>query len=106
MSVIGSVSPPVPCGGGLITVISSSPVSFISDAGIVALSSVLLSNSVVRSAPFTRTTELDTKFVPVNVSSNSASPAYFVFGKISVRVTSLGLLTRNALLAPVISGLS
>jgi hypothetical protein len=50
-----------------------------------------LTNVVGCAAPFQSTTELLTKFVPVNVIVNAGTPALTVFGEIEVNVGT-GLL--------------
>ena len=69
-----------PPGAGLNTVILAVPALAISAAGICAVSWVLLTKVVVRSAPFQRTTELLMKFVPLTVNVNAAPPAVSELG--------------------------
>ena len=59
---------------GLKTVTLAVPALAKSAAGIVALNCVALPKVVVRSAPFQRTLEVLTKFVPITVSVRSALP--------------------------------
>jgi len=75
-----------PPGAGLKTVTFAVPAVATSLAGMVAVSTVLETNPVVRSLPFQRTTELVTKFVPVMVSVNPPLPATVVAGLMAVIV--------------------
>ena len=59
---------------------------------------MLLTNVVVRLAPFHSTTELDTKFVPVTVNVTSVPPAVAEFGEMSVRVGTGLLMVKVAAL--------
>src|SRR5438105_4729345 len=63
-----------PPGGGLNTVTRAVPAVTRSVAGITAVSCVAETYVVARSAPFHRTTEVLTKFVPVTVSVNCDPP--------------------------------
>lgn len=65
-----------PPGVGLKTVTLAVPPVATSAAVIAAVSLVLLTNVVVRSAPFHRITEPLIKFVPVTVSVNATPPAF------------------------------
>jgi hypothetical protein len=86
------VAPP---GVGLKTVIVRVPVDATSLAGIVADSCVELMNVVVRSEPFTRTTEFATKFVPFTVSAKPPLPTKTVDGAMLVVVgTGLALTVK------------
>ena len=81
-----------PPGSGLNTVMSNVPVVVKSLAGMVAVSSVLLPNTVVRSEPLNLTFELETKFVPFTVIVNPASPTVLLDGEMLV-VVGTGLFT-------------
>ena len=59
-----------PAGAGLKTMTVLVPITVMSEAGITAVRTVLLTNVVVRSEPFQRTTEFETKFVPLTVRVN------------------------------------
>ena len=80
-----------PPGAGLKTVTFAVPAVATSLAGMIAVSTVLETNPVVRSFPFQRTTELVTKFVPVMVRVNPPLPATVVDGLIVV-IVGAGLL--------------
>ena len=80
-----------PPGAGLKTVTLAVPAVATSLAGIVAVSTVLETNPVVRSLPFQRTFALLTKFVPVMVRVNPPLPATVVDGLIVV-IVGAGLL--------------
>src|SRR5436190_1922588 len=69
-----------PPGGALNTVTRAVPAVRRSVAGIAALSCVAETYVVGRSAPFQRTTEPATKFVPVTVSVKPEAPAWTRFG--------------------------
>src|SRR3989475_10233158 len=58
-----------------------------SAAGIAAVNWVAVTYVVARSAPFQRTTELGTRFVPVTVSVNPGPPAAAVDG---LRLVAVG----------------
>jgi hypothetical protein len=75
-----------PPGVGLKTVIVRVPVEATSVPVMSAISSVELTNVVVRSDPLSRTTEFATKFVPSTVSAKPPLPAKTVSGVIDVRV--------------------
>src|SRR5882724_458453 len=83
-----------PPGVGVNTVTDALPAFAISLAEIAAWSCVLLTNVVVRLLPFQRTTDDPTKFVPIAVSVNAASPATALVGEIDVSVGA-GLLIVN-----------
>src|SRR5262249_20248105 len=59
-----------PPGAGLKTVIESAPAAAMSDAGIAAVNWVEFTKVVVRPAPLTCTTDVETKLLPVTVSVN------------------------------------
>src|SRR5205807_2606151 len=63
-----------------------------SDAGIDAVNSVALTNAVARPTPLTRTTELETKLLPVRVSVNPGLPAETLEGEM-LESEGTGLLT-------------
>ncbi len=67
-------------------------------AGMIAVSTVLETNPVVRSFPFQRTTELVTKFVPVMVRVNPPLPATVVDGLIVVIVGDGFVMVKVAVL--------
>ena len=69
------------------TVTCAVPAAAMSLAGIEAVNCVLLTKVVVRSLPFQRTTEPDTKFVPVTVRVKAAPPADALEGE---RLASVG----------------
>ncbi len=69
-----------PPGAGLKTVTLAVPAVATSLAGMVAVSTVLETNPVVRSLPFQRTTEPLTKFVPVMTRVKPPLPATVVDG--------------------------
>lgn len=94
-----------PPGVGLKTVIRCAPVDAKSLAGIAAVSSVELLKVVVRSEPSNRTTELETKFVPLTVRVNAPSPTNLLVGEMLV-VVGTGLFTLSVplpLLDPLVS---
>jgi hypothetical protein len=70
-----------PPGEGVKTVIDNRAPTAKSDAGIAAVSCVLLTNVVVRLDPFTRTIEPLTKFPPVTVSVSALLPAVALLGE-------------------------
>jgi hypothetical protein len=69
-----------PPGAGVNTVTDAVPAVAMSLARMAAVSWVLLTNVVVRLAPFHRTTEPATKLLPVAVSVNPAPPAVRLLG--------------------------
>src|SRR5438046_10765512 len=75
-----------PPGVGLTTVTEAVPAVAMSAAAICAVSWVLLPNGVDRAVPFHWTTDEATKFVPVSVSVNAASPAVLLFGAMELNV--------------------
>ena len=75
-----------PPGVGLKTVTLAVPAAAISEAGIAAVSWVAETYVVVRSAPFHRTFDVDTKLVPVTVRVKADPPAAAEVGEIEVRV--------------------
>ncbi len=79
-----------PPGAGVTTVIVAVPPLAISLARIVAVSDVALPTVVARGLPFTCTTDVPTKFVPVTVNANAAPPAVTVAGLIIVSVGAGG----------------
>src|SRR5512134_2654879 len=89
LAVIGNDTPPEvpPPGVGLNTVTCAVPAVAMSAAVIDAVSCVAETNVVVRLAPFHRTTEPATKFVPFTVSVNAAPPAVAEVGE---RVDTVG----------------
>jgi hypothetical protein len=88
---VGLVPPP---GVGVKTVIDNVPAEAMSDAGIVAVSCVLLTKVVVRFAPLTCTTEAETKLLPVTVNVNPGLPAVALAGEILAN-DGCGLLTTS-----------
>jgi hypothetical protein len=91
-----------PPGVGLNTVTEAVPAVVMSAAVIWACSCVLLTNVVVRSLPFQRTTEVTAKFVPVAVSVKAAPPATALVGEIELRVgTGLVAVMVNVFAAEV-----
>jgi hypothetical protein len=83
-----------PPGVGVKTVIDNVPAEAMSDAGIVAASCVLLTKVVVRFAPLTRTTEAETKLLPVTVNVNAGLPAVALVGDMLAN-DGCGLLTAS-----------
>src|SRR5712691_7526727 len=80
-----------PPGEGLKTATWKVPLTAMSLAEIVAVSWLLLTNVVVRSALFQRTTEPEMKPVPVTISVKAASPAAVLFGE-SEAICGTGLV--------------
>src|SRR5262249_45509646 len=80
-----------PPGAGEKTVTSAVPADARSAAPIAACSWLPLTNVVVRSAPFQRTTELDTNPEPFTVSVSPGPPAVAEFGEIEL-IIGAGLL--------------
>src|SRR6266850_1860645 len=80
-----------PPGAELTTVTCGVPATATSAGGIVAVSCVAETYVVGRAAPFQRTTEPATKFVPVTVRVNPEAPAWTRFG-LSPVVAGTGLL--------------
>src|SRR5262245_51294596 len=78
-----------PPAGGVKTVIVAVPALAMSSAAIVAVSCVLFPKVVGRAAPFQRTTESETKFCPVTVRVNAATPACALLGE-SVEIRGMG----------------
>src|SRR5947207_2348522 len=70
-----------PPGVGEKTVRDAVPAVAMSPAVIAACNWVLLTNVVVRAAPFQRTTDPLTKFVPFTVSVKGAAPEVAVLGE-------------------------
>ena len=85
-----------PPGVGLNTVTCAVPADATSAADIDAVSCVAEPNVVVRFAPFHRTTEPATKFVPVTVSVNAAEPAVAEVGVMDDNVGA-GLLAATVM---------
>jgi len=83
-----------PPGVALRTVIEKVPAEVTSEAGIDAVSWVVLTKVVVRFDPLKRTVDPETKLVPLTVSVKIASPAFLDVGEILV-VAGTGLLTVN-----------
>lgn len=81
-----------PPGVGLKTVIGNEPAAPTSAAVNNAVNCVELTNAVARLLPLRRTTELLTKFVPLTVSINAASPAVLLAGK-RLEIAGIGLST-------------
>ncbi len=79
-----------PPGAGVTTVIVGVPPLAISLARIVAVSDVALPTVVARGLPFTCTTDVAAKFVPVTVTGNAAPPAATLDGLIVVIVGAAG----------------
>ena len=69
-----------PPGAELSTVTVTVPPSRRSPAAIDAVSCAVLTNVVARSAPFHRTTDVETKPLPLTVSVNGAPPAVVLDG--------------------------
>jgi hypothetical protein len=85
---------------GLATVTLAAPAAAMSVAGMGAVRRVLLTNVVVRFAPFHLTVAPDRKFVPSTVRVNAGPPALTEFGLSPVKVGVASLMTRvKALLA-------
>jgi hypothetical protein len=80
--IAADVPPP---GVGLNTVTEALPAALISLAEIAAVSCVLLTNVVVRSAPFQRTFEEEMNEEPVTVSVKSGPPATALLGEREVK---------------------
>ena len=80
-----------PPGVGLNTVTLAVPATAMSEARIEAVSWVEETYVVVRSAPFQRTTEPETKFVPFTVRVNADPPAIAEEG-LRLVVVGTGLL--------------
>jgi peroxiredoxin len=93
-----AVSGAPPPGAGLKTVTFAVPAVATSLAGMIAVSTVLETNPVVRSFPFQRTTELVTKFVPVMMRVNPPLPATVVDGLIVVIVGDGFVMVKVAVL--------
>ena len=65
---------------GFATVMLAAPGAAMSDAGMAALSWVLVTKVVVRFDPFHLTTELERKLVPLTVNVKARPPANTVLG--------------------------
>lgn len=85
-----------PPGVGVRTEIRGATAASRSLARMVAVSFVELTKVVERLTPFTRTTDVGTKFVPVTVRVSAAPAAVAVVGLMLVSVGT-GLLTLNAI---------
>src|SRR5229473_779357 len=94
-----------PPGAGFVTVTLTVPPVAISAAVIAAVTCVALTNVVVFAAPLKSTTEVDTKFVPLRVSVNSAPPAVALVGE-SVVMTGAGLVPVPLSVATCVVGLA
>src|SRR5438093_6333509 len=81
-----------PPGNGLNTVIWVVPAVVMSPAEMAARNSVLLTNVVVRSEPFQRTTDGAAKLAPLTVSANAAPPAVALLGERETAVGAAGLI--------------
>jgi hypothetical protein len=101
VNVSGGVDAPPP-GLGLETVTLAVPAVATSLALIAAVTSVELTNVVVRFDPFQRTTDEALKFVPVTSRVKAPVPATVCDGEMAV-VVGTGLLTVNAALFPAAS---
>ena len=89
VNVSGDDTPPP--GAGVATVTSAVPCAARSPARIVARNCVLLTKVVVRFAPFQRTTDVDTKPLPLTVSVNDDVPIGMLGGDREVSTgTGLG----------------
>ena len=73
-----------PPGAGLLTVMLAVPAVAMSFAKIDAVKLVALFRVVVRSDPFHRTVELETKLEPLTVRANPGLPAMAEFGLIPI----------------------
>ena len=71
---------------GFVTVMLAVPGVAMSEAGMAALSWVLVTKVVVRFDPFHLTTELETKFVPLTVNVKARPPANTALGLMLVSV--------------------
>src|SRR5678816_2644732 len=98
---VSDVPPP---GAGLATVIGTLPALAMSPALIVAVSCVELTNVVVRAAPFQRTTDPDTKLVPLTVSVNADPPAAALLGESDVSVGT-GFASSSVIVRTAVPGL-
>jgi len=81
-----------PPGNGVNTVIWVVPAVVMSPAEMAARNSVLLTNVVVRSEPFQRTTDGAAKLAPLTVSVNPAPPAVALLGESETAVGAGGLI--------------
>jgi len=82
VKICGPDEPP-PCGA-LNTVTWAVPAEAVSPAGMAAVNFVSLTNVVVRSLPFQRTTEEEIKPLPFTVSVKAPDPAATLVGEIDV----------------------
>ena len=83
-----------PPGAALVTVTGNGPALATSAAVMAAVTCVAVTNVVVRAEPLKFTVEVLTKFVPLTVRVNPASPAVLVEGEMVV-VVGTKLLTVN-----------
>src|SRR3989454_11168541 len=81
-----------PPGNGVNRVIWVVPTVVMSPAEMAARTSVPLTNVVVRSEPFQRTTDGATKLAPVTVSVNPSPPAVALLGESEPAVGAGGLI--------------
>jgi hypothetical protein len=79
---------------GVFTATDRNPAATRSEAGSVAVNSVLLTKVVLRFAPLTWTVDALTKFVPVAVSVTGPLPANAEAGEIAVSVGLMGVIVR------------
>ena len=93
-----------PPGAALTTVIGTLPGLATSPAPIAAVSCVELTNVVVRAALFQRTTDPDTKLVPLTVSVNADPPAVALLGTSEVSV-GRGFASSSAIVRTAVLGL-
>src|ERR671922_125236 len=75
---------------GFRTVTGTEPGVAMSEAAMLAITRVPLTNVVVRAAPFHSTVVPDTKLAPSAVSVNAGDPAATVFGVSAVRLGAGG----------------
>ncbi len=94
LMVKGSALEVPPPGAGLKTVTCAVPAAAISLAGIAAVNWLLLTNVVLRSEPFQRTTEPEVKLLPLTVRVKPAPPAVALEGE-SELSAGAGLLMVN-----------
>jgi hypothetical protein len=92
VNVAGVETPPP--GAGLETVMLAVPGAAISLAGIAAVNCVLLPKVVARSAPFQRTIDPVTKFVPATARLKAGPPAVAVVGLILEMVGRMLLIVK------------
>jgi hypothetical protein len=75
-----------PLGSGLVTVTAVVPAEPMAEAGMAAVSCVVLTNVVAGAVPPKLTVEPATKFAPLMVRVKAPAPAGAVFGEIKVIV--------------------